>query len=220
MYRTVHVRHLVLDRRLSYTHVSSLPVRGATMREPRRPAATVGRMDVTFHREAGSAYHSPARRPDGVVVRLEGGSYNRLDPPLPHDIAHLVFEDELGLEQGVWGVIAAGALFPQCAVVSGRRRPHAAERARSLVKESTTELTQAEIVVGAVCRLAVAGRDPDDRLIARLTGRWRPDSLTPAVVARLRERLQDAAERWRGVPVGRELDLVWDRGGRARSRRG
>jgi hypothetical protein len=176
-------------------------------------------MDVAFHREAGSAYHSLARRPDGVVVRLKGGSYNRLDPPLPHDIAHLVVEDELGLEHGVWGVIAAGGLFPQCAVVSGRRRPHAAERARSLVKESATELTRAEIVVGAVCRLAVAGRDPDDRLIARLTGRWRPDALTPAVVARLRARLQDAAERWRGVPVGGELVLVWD-DRRPRSRRG
>jgi len=147
-------------------------------------------MEVTFHREAGSAYHSLARRPDGVVVRLKGGSYNRLDPPLPHDVAHLVIEGELGLEHGVWGVIAAGGLFPQCAVVSGRRRPHAAERARSVVKDAAAELTQAEIVVGAVCRLAVAHRDPDDRLIARLTGRWRPESLTPAAVERARGRMQ------------------------------
>jgi len=175
-------------------------------------------MDVTFHREAGSAYHSLARRPDGVVVRLKGGSYNRLDPPLPHDVAHLVVEDELGLEHGVWGVIAAGGLFPQCAVVSGRRRPHAAERARSVVKEAAADLTQAEIVVGAVCRLAVARRDPDDRLIGRLTGRWRPESLTPAAVERARVRMQDAAVRWQAVPVGGELVLAWDSGPRRRSR--
>ena len=175
-------------------------------------------MDVTFHREAGSAYHSLAQRPDGVVVRLKGGSYNRLDPPLPHDVAHLVVEDELGLEHGVWGVIAAGGLFPQCAVVSGRRRPHAAERARSVVKQAAADLTQAEIVVGAVCRLAVARRDPDDRLISRLTGRWRPESLTPAAVERARERMQDAAVRWQAVPVGGELVLAWDCRPRRRSR--
>ncbi len=175
-------------------------------------------MDVAFHREAGSAYHSLAQRPDGVVVRLKGGSYNRLDPPLPHDVAHLVVEDELGLEHGVWGVIAAGGLFPQCSVVSGRRRPHAAERARSVVKEAAADLTQAEIVVGAVCRLAVARRDPDDRLIGRLTGRWRPESLTPAAVERARERMQAAAVRWHDVPVGGELVLAWDCGPRRRSR--
>ena len=79
-------------------------------------------------------------------------------------------------------------------------------------------MTQAEIVVGAVCRLAVAHRDPDDRLIARLTGRWRPESLTPAAVERARERMQDAALRWHDVPVGGELVLAWDGRPRRRSR--
>ena len=58
-------------------------------------------MEVSFHREPGRAYHSFARRPDGVVVRLKGGSYNPFTPPLPHDVAHLVVEAELGLERGL-----------------------------------------------------------------------------------------------------------------------
>jgi hypothetical protein len=44
---------------------------------------------VSFHRGRGHEYDALASRPDGVVVRLTGGSYNRFEPPLPHDIAHL-----------------------------------------------------------------------------------------------------------------------------------
>jgi hypothetical protein len=66
-------------------------------------------------------------------------------------------EDELGVRRGLWGVIAAGGLFAQCTVISGRRRPHATERARSLVKDAQHELTQAEMVVGAVSTLVHAG---------------------------------------------------------------
>ena len=166
-------------------------------------------MEVSIHREAGRAYHSFARRPDGVVVRLKGGSYNSFGPLVPHDAAHLVVEDELGLERGLWGVIAAGGLFPQTIVVSGRQKPHARERARSLVKEAQAQLTQAEIVVGAVCRIVELGRTPDPRLIARLTGRWRPSSFTAEAFPRISERLHDVAARWDAVPVGGSLELVW-----------
>jgi hypothetical protein len=172
-------------------------------------------MLVSFHREAGRAYHSFARRPDGVVVRLKGGSYNPFDPPLPHDVAHLVVEDELGLDRGLWGVIAAGGMFPQNAVVSGRQKPHAAQRARSVVKAAQEDLNQAEIVVGAVCRIVHGGLEHDQRLIDRLTGRWRPGSLIPDAIPRISERLRDAAARWDAVPVGGSLELVW---GEARSR--
>jgi hypothetical protein len=173
---------------------------------------------VTFHREAGRAYHAIIDRPDGVTVRLKGGSYNPFDPPLPHDVAHLVVEDGLGLRHGLWGVIAAGGLFGQNAVLSGRQRPHAARRAREIVKAHHDELNQAEMVVAAVCRLAHAGREGDARALARLTGRWRPSGASAATVPAVAAQLREAAGRWDAVPVGGTLALEWDAPVRRRAR--
>ena len=175
-------------------------------------------MRVTFHRGAGRAYHAIIDRPDGVVVRLKGGSYNPFEPPLPHDIAHLVVEDGLGLEHGLWGVIAAGGLFGQNAVLAGRRRPHAARRARELVKDHHDELNQAEMVVAAVCRMVHEGREGDRRMLAQLTGRWRPDPAAAGRIPAVGARLREAAADWDAVPVGETLALEW--GGVSRRARG
>ena len=61
-------------------------------------------------------------RDDGVVYRLYGGMAGSR---LPHDIMHLVVERELRIRDGVWGGIAAGAVFDSMRYVSGRRPPHA-----------------------------------------------------------------------------------------------
>jgi hypothetical protein len=64
------------------------------------------------------------RRAHGVEVELDGGAYNGIGGPageVPHDIAHLVVEDELRLKLGVWGVLAAGGLFRHCAPASAAR---------------------------------------------------------------------------------------------------
>ena len=56
------------------------------------PAANV---PIDFHKPPGGRYHSVLHRPDGVSVRLQGGSYNRIGGAtgrVPHDIAHLVVE--------------------------------------------------------------------------------------------------------------------------------
>jgi len=171
--------------------------------------ATPDGVRVTFHRESGRAYHAIIDRPDGVVVRLKGGSYNPFEPPLPHDIAHLVVEDGLGLEHGLWGVIAAGGLFGQNAVLAGRRRPHAARRAREVVKAHHDELNQAEMLVGAICRLVHERREGDARLLAQMTGRWRPPPAAAERIPAVGPRLREAARRWDAVPVGGTLALEW-----------
>jgi hypothetical protein len=175
---------------------------------------------VTFHREPGRAYHSIIGRPDGVVVRLKGGSYNPFDPPLPHDIAHLVVEDGLGLRHGLWGVIAEGGLFGQNAVLAGRQRPHAARRAREVVKAHHDDLNQAEMVVGAVCRMVHEGRESDRGLLARLTGRWQPGAEAARAIPAVAEDLREAARRWDAVPVGGTLALEWAAPVRRRARAG
>src|ERR671916_3103834 len=100
-------------------------------------------LDVQVFKGPTRRYRSILRRADGVAVELEGGSYNRVGArELPHDIAHLIVEDELGLDCGLWGVLAAGGLFPNMAIESGRQKPHAARRGREVVAAATEQLNQ------------------------------------------------------------------------------
>jgi hypothetical protein len=164
-------------------------------------------MDVTFHREPGRAYYALARRPDGVTVHLRGGSYNRFEPPLPHDIAHLVVERELGLRQGVWGTLEQGGLFPLATVHAGRRKPRAAERAVAITKANSLALNVAEVTVAAACRIVHEQLAHDERAIRRLTGDRRAPSLTPEAIPPLADALREAAWQWRSVPIGGTLTL-------------
>ena len=87
---------------------------------------------INFHKGPRGRYHSVLHRADGVSVRLEGGSYNRIRGSVgrvPHDIAHLIVEDAFGLRGGLWGTLAAGGLVQNARLASGRKPPHAERRA-------------------------------------------------------------------------------------------
>jgi hypothetical protein len=81
-------------------------------------------MPVAFEREGGRRYRSTFARGDGVRVAFQGGSYTSVGGvigELPHDMAHLIVESELGLDAGVWGTLAAGGLFAgSTKIVDGR----------------------------------------------------------------------------------------------------
>jgi hypothetical protein len=167
-------------------------------------------MDVVFHRQPGRAYYALAQRRDGVTIHLRGGSYNPFDPPLPHDIAHLVVESGLRLEHGVWGLLDAGGLFRLATVHAGRRKPNAAKRAEELLDRHREDLNVAEVAVAAVCRLVHERLPLTDRTIRAMTGQRHPPSLTPEAVPPIGERLHAAARQWAQVPVGGTLALTFD----------
>nr|WP_221243005.1 hypothetical protein [Conexibacter arvalis] len=152
-------------------------------------------------------------RPDGLVVAFEGGAYNKVGGPareVPHDLAHLIVEEELGLRAGVWGVLAAGGMFAHATVVSGRRAPHAARRGREAIDRAGDRIMQAEILTRAVCDVALAGRPADPRTIRREIGeRWWSDDVTAAAIDRARERLHDAASRWAALAPAATLREAW-----------
>jgi hypothetical protein len=128
---------------------------------------------------------------------------------VPHDIAHLVVEDELRLERGVWGVLAAGGLFRGARVVAGRQRPHAAKRARELLDASVEQLNQAEILTRAVCDLSLTDA-ADLRALRSATGaRWWSPTVTEAALAAAFTRLSEAAQRWAELDPGATLRLTW-----------
>ncbi|WP_245604177.1 hypothetical protein [Patulibacter minatonensis] len=168
---------------------------------------------ITFVKGDGQRYRSIVRRRDGVVVELDGGGYNQVGGParrIPHDLAHAVVEDALGLDSGLWGVIVAGGMFAHTTVVAGRRPPHADRRAQAVVDGAGDRLAQAEVVVRAVADLSLAGRDRDTAGLVAATGpRWRPDGLTAEALGVACRRLRADGERWAALGPQGTLELDW-----------
>jgi hypothetical protein len=168
-------------------------------------------MRVVFPRLAdGTEVHALVHRDDGVVFRVRGNG-QRCGSELPHDVIHFVVEQALGIENGFWGSVAAGAVFSSMSHVSGRRRPHAAETSKAIKREHRGEIGYAELMVWLIEQIA----DQDDDAIRRLTARVfatspppypEPAALRPAVDA-----LRQTAERWRVLTAGEELELTWRR---------
>lgn len=158
-------------------------------------------------------YHSDLHRRDGVRVRLEGGSYNRIGGPvgrIPHDIAHLVVEAGLGLESGLWGVLAAGGIVQNASFAEGRLPPHALRRATALTDGLGEQLRQAEVLVRAVADLSLSGGPTDPAALRRVVGeRWWSDAITVASLTAVEHRLRDAAASWQRLAPGDRFEMTW-----------
>lgn len=170
-------------------------------------------LTVEFEKREGRRYRSLLHRGDGLVVAFEGGAFNKVGGAareVPHDFAHLVVEDELGLRSGVWGVLAAGGLFRHAAVVSGRQAPHAARRGRQVIDAAGDRIMQAEILTRAVCDALVGAGPADPPAIRRAIGeRWWSDALTADAIARSRERLHAGGAAWSALSPGELLADAW-----------
>jgi hypothetical protein len=168
---------------------------------------------IEFLKDDGRRYRALLHRPDGVDVAFEGGSFNRVGGPaeeVPHDIAHLIVEDELRLRSGVWGVLVAGGMFGHATVVAGRRAPHATRHGRAVVARAGDRIMQAEMLTRAVCDVVAADGEPDPAAIRRAVGeRWWSDGVTRLALERAHTRLRDAAEQWADLIPGEALTASW-----------
>ena len=152
-------------------------------------------------------------RVDGVSVRLEGGSYNRISGEagrVPHDIAHLIVEAAFGLGSGLWGTLAAGGLVQNAVFAGGRKPPHAERRARAITDRAGESLRQAEILVRAVADASLeGGRSDMPAFRAGVGARWWSPSITPDALNRACVDLCEAANRWNALEDGSELRFTW-----------
>src|SRR5215207_3024292 len=168
-------------------------------------------MKIEFFKPERRRYRSVLHRRDGLVIELDGGGYNQVGGAareLPHDLAHFVVEDGLGLEAGLWGVLAAGGMFGHAKVIAGRRPPHAAKRAQAVVDAAGDRLSQAEMLTRFVCDLALDGADRDVQRLKAAAGQrwWRPD-IGADHVERACRALRETSIRWRDTPAGDALRL-------------
>lgn len=172
---------------------------------------------MVFERYEPRHYRSFLHRDDGVVVMMPG--YDR-KWRVPHDLTHFAVERELRMTDGVFGSIAAGVVFPNMTVVSGRPRHDAAQRSERVARENKRALGVAEILAGVV-HDAVERRDRSE-LFQRARGAWGvlheesfpypAEALTAAADA-----LEELAGQW----TGRTLEVEWvSRRGPSAGRRG
>jgi hypothetical protein len=156
-------------------------------------------------------YETMIVRDDGVRFRLKG--HDRTFA-LPHDIAHLVVEKALGLQGGIWGRIAAGAVFPSMSHVDGRRKPKAAERSKVLLKANPDQLSEAEVLVRIFCETIREGHNESSRVLSqRLKERRIPPGgtaqIAQAQISNVFMSYRDLLARWSHLPVGSAIELDW-----------
>lgn len=117
---------------------------------------------------------------------------------LPHDLAHLVVEDELGLVLGFWGLVAAGG------------RPTSPLR-----DNDPCQLLQAEAVVnvltghGSQVHVTDADRAAAMAAACDAAGVAPPPHLDEATIARLRVSLATEGEAWAALLPGGALRRMW-----------
>jgi hypothetical protein len=169
-------------------------------------------MRVQFVRgDQFAGYAALILREDGLTVRLPG--YDR-NSRVPHDLAHFVAEREFRLGRGVFGCIAAGAMFSNMTLVDGRPRYDTQARSRAVLKANAAELTLAECLSGVV-HDAVESDLELPTAYRRLRESWDvlrsgPCPYRPSDLRRVLDVLGQLAERWQALGPGEKLALRWE----------
>jgi len=169
-------------------------------------------MQVVFTKTGADTYTTVAIRDDGVRVHLPGSRPRGL----PHDLAHFVVERELGLEQGFWGCVSAGAVFPTMQIV-GRKPFHGRERSRKTIKKAADRPAEAEALVPVLLDITRKQLDHNwPAALSLLRDNWTPPNpsvdIGQRVLARVCGSLRECEEQWRTLPLGESIVLTWSSG--------
>jgi hypothetical protein len=169
-------------------------------------------MLITITRlDSDGRYETRITRDDGVSYSLRGVGHNF---ELPHDLAHFVIERALQIDTGFWGSIADGAVFATMKYEGGRRKPHATERSKAVMKANSRQLTAVEVVVGVFNDAIEQGHgEASPILLARLKERCGQGQKIPAAirdrVSHVYSGYRELLALWNNTPVAGTLGLQW-----------
>lgn len=188
-------------------------------------------MDVTFFRTGHRQYAVEAVDSEGMTLRMDpGGGF---DPWLPHDLVHFVVEEQLHLQDGIFGRIAAGGTsgtFNVRANESGRpatsRADMRASRGRSRREErirssGNSDFRQSEhstficwydwlsnSLNPTLAAKAHAMRETADGMLQRMKPEEQ-SALNPEQLRQIRARLSEVAGMWSTLAIGDSMTLNW-----------
>jgi hypothetical protein len=162
-------------------------------------------MRVTFTKTHQRGYSVSVEGPglDGTMMNPAPG----YDPRLPHDAAHFIVENELGITGGVFGQLAAGGtantFFSKDAKKIRKARKRGADIAKANKKDA---LFSEHAIYAAQSRWEKHDIIPDTKI-------------PPADIARIVEKFEEFASRWSKLPVGGSITLEWRPGAQAKRKR-
>jgi hypothetical protein len=180
-----------------------------------------GLLTASFTRRPGQRDLVHVVRTDGTETEWEFPSYG---DSLPHDLVHFAVEQGLGLTDGFWGLLDAGAdvvIVNDQAVLSRNGEPlrEPAVDFSGLVRaeEAVALLGPRPILQSAgtltIARLAPDSfSPPDPHDTASCLGFRLPDGTTAEAVSAIQTRLRELTQRWR-QRQGQPITLTWRRAG-------
>jgi hypothetical protein len=169
-------------------------------------------MTVVFTKVNSHKYSSIATRDDGASLAIPGFGTSK---PLPHDVVHLITEDELGVDYGFWGCVAAGAIYKGMVVVAGKVRHDSKKKSEEIIKGNGQKISEAEILAGIILIILREGIQDDWPKIQYVQkSAWQAASpsrpqMTHEEIKRICVRLERLSEQWHALPNGQTLELIW-----------
>ena len=169
-------------------------------------------MTVVFTKVNSHKYSSIATRDDGASVAIPGFGSSK---PLPHDVVHFISEDELGVDYGFWGCVAAGAIYKGMVVLAGKVRHDSKRRSAEIIKANGQKISEAEILAGIILIIFNQGiQDHWPKIQFVQKSAWRAASpsrplMTHEEVKRICVLLKRLSERWHALSNGQTLELIW-----------
>lgn len=156
-------------------------------------------LEAVFVRHPGWRVRIYVRRVDGTST---GWDFPGSSESLPHDLCHLVIEDELGLTDGFWGLVDQGAEVGMVNNQSTLMR-----HGRRLADEPGVDLSglvSAEAAVAVLTGHPLPGADLEDCLARTEAAR---SAIGGGVLENVRLRLADLADAWQELDEGGSLRL-------------
>ena len=152
-------------------------------------------MRVTFTKTHQRGYSVSVEGPGIDPVKMHPApGYNAR---LPHDAAHFIVENELGISGGVFGQLAAGGTANTFFSQDARSQRKARKRGSKIAKDNKKDALFSEHAIYAA------------------QSRWEkhdiiPDTnIPPADIVRIIEKFEEFAAKWTKLPVGGSVTLEW-----------
>lgn len=180
-------------------------------------------MEVQFKRTGERRYAVTIFREGYPTIEMNPAP--GYDPIMPHDLAHLIVEKEIGLRRGIFGQLAAGGNAGTFHSVpsaienkreASRLRRKAAKRGEKLLREGRDESAISERAVDVYLNEWFSrSTEPNRKKMAVQLPPQRKkisedDALTSEkTIERVCASLEWASERWASLKIGESFSVLW-----------
>lgn len=152
-------------------------------------------MNVTFTRTSYRRYRVDVDGPDIEHSFMEPAP--GYDPRLPHDMAHFVVENELGMSRGIFGQLAAGGHGGTFRKEANEKRRKFARRGDRLAAANKDDLALSEQIVYIACGVWKGKLSISDK------------HRSFADIERICRRFDEVSVIWSRLRIGESMTLPW-----------